>query len=73
MLDKGKVAVCSDSRAEHIKAMWSAFRILGFENLWYVKLPIGFKRLSQGNTKRQEQDQEQDQDQDQNQDQEQKQ
>ena len=29
MLYKEKVAICSEIQTEHIKAMWSVFRILG--------------------------------------------
>jgi hypothetical protein len=46
MFYKAKVAVCSEVRTEHINAMWAPHRIFECEAWWYVKLPLGFKRLS---------------------------
>jgi hypothetical protein len=42
---KAKVAVCSEIRTKHINAMWAPCRILECRTWWYVKLPLGFKRL----------------------------
>jgi hypothetical protein len=38
---KGKVVACSEIRTKHIYAMWAPQNFL----MWYVKLPLGFKRL----------------------------
>jgi hypothetical protein len=46
MFYKAKVAVCSDIRTKHIKAMWAPRRIFNFKPGLVLKLPIGFKRLS---------------------------
>jgi hypothetical protein len=45
MLYKAEVAVCSEIRTKHINAMWAPWIIFECEASWYVKLPLGFKRL----------------------------
>jgi hypothetical protein len=45
MLYKAEGAVCSDIHTEHINAAWALRRIFGCYSRWYVKLPLGFKRL----------------------------
>jgi hypothetical protein len=46
MLYQAKVAVCSDIRTKHINAAWALPRICGRYSWWWVKLPLGFKRLN---------------------------
>jgi hypothetical protein len=45
MFYKAKVAVCSEISTKHINAMWAPGRIFSCHTCWYVKLPLGFKRL----------------------------
>jgi hypothetical protein len=45
MLYKAKVAVCSEIRTKHINATWAPRRSFHCYICWYVKLPLGFKRL----------------------------
>jgi hypothetical protein len=45
MFYTAKVAVCSEIRTKHINAMWVPCIILECRTWWYVKLPLGFKRL----------------------------
>jgi hypothetical protein len=45
MFYKAKVAVCSEIRTKHTNAMWAPRRIFLCWTWWYVKLPLGFKRL----------------------------
>jgi hypothetical protein len=40
-----KVAVCSQICTEYINAIWALWRITECWTWWYVKLPLGFKRL----------------------------
>jgi hypothetical protein len=47
MFYKVKVAVCSEIRTKHINAMWEPCRIFECWTWWYVKLPLGFKRLNE--------------------------
>jgi hypothetical protein len=46
MFYKVKVAVCSEIRTKHINAMWAPRRIFYCYTWWYVKLPLGFKRIN---------------------------
>jgi hypothetical protein len=46
MFYKAKVAVCSEIRTKHINAIWALWRITECWTWWYVKLPLGFKTLS---------------------------
>jgi hypothetical protein len=46
MFYKAKVAVCSETRTKHINAMWAPRRIFECGAWWYVKLPLGLKRLN---------------------------
>jgi hypothetical protein len=45
MFYKAKVAVCSEIRTKHINAVAAPCRIFECYTQWYVKLPVGFKRL----------------------------
>jgi hypothetical protein len=45
MFYKAKVAVWSEIRTKHVNAMWAPRRIFECYSWWYVKLPLGFKRL----------------------------
>jgi hypothetical protein len=45
MLYKAKGAVSSDSHTKHINVAWALPRIFECYSWWYVKLPLGFKRL----------------------------
>jgi hypothetical protein len=47
MLYREIIAVCSEIRTKHINAMWAPRRIFECSTWWYVKLPLGFKRLRQ--------------------------
>jgi hypothetical protein len=40
-----KVAVCSEICTKYIDAIWALCRIIECWTWWYVKLPLGFKRL----------------------------
>jgi hypothetical protein len=41
-----KVAVFSDICTKHINAIWALWRIIEYWTWWYVKLRLGFKRLT---------------------------
>ena len=45
MLPKGKVAVCSDIHTKHSMQSARHVQFLNVKTLWYVKKPLGFKRL----------------------------
>jgi hypothetical protein len=45
MFYKATFAVCSEICIKHINAMWAPHRIFQCLTWWYVKLPLGFKRL----------------------------
>ena len=45
MLYKAKVAVCSDIRTKHSTQSERHVEFLNVEPWWYVKKPLGFKRL----------------------------
>jgi hypothetical protein len=45
MLCKAKFAILSEIHTKHTNPMWSQCRIIECYTLWYVKLPVGFKRL----------------------------
>jgi hypothetical protein len=47
MFYKAQVAVCSEIRTKHVNAMWAPRRIFECWIWWYVKLPLGFKRLGE--------------------------
>ena len=47
MLCKAKVAVCSDIRTKHSTQSERHVEFLEVKPLWYVKKPLGFKRLIQ--------------------------
>jgi hypothetical protein len=42
---KAKVAVCSDIRTKHSKQSEHHVEFLNVKPWWYVKKPLGFKRL----------------------------
>ena len=45
MLSKAKVAVCSDIRTKHSTQSERHVEFLNIKPWWYVKKPLGFKRL----------------------------
>ena len=45
MMYKAKVAVCSDIRTEHSMQSERYVDVLNVKSWWYVKKPLGFKRL----------------------------
>ena len=45
MLYKAKVAVCSDIRTKHSTQSEGHVEFLNVKPWWYVKKPLGFKRL----------------------------
>jgi hypothetical protein len=45
MLYKAKVAVCSDIRTKHSTQSERHVEFLNVKPWWYVKKPLGFKRL----------------------------
>ena len=47
MLCKAKIAVCSAIHTKHTNSTWSQCKIFACQTLWYVKLPVGFKRFRQ--------------------------
>jgi hypothetical protein len=46
MLYKAKVAVCSDIRTKHSAQSEHHAELLDDKTWWYVKKPLGFKRLN---------------------------
>ena len=46
MLSKAKVAVCSDIRTKHSTQSERHAEFLNVKSWWYVKKPLGFKRLN---------------------------
>ena len=46
MMYKVKVAVCSDIRTKHSTRSERHVEFLNVKPWWYVKKPLGFKRLS---------------------------
>jgi len=49
MLHKAKFVICSEIHKKHTNSMWLQCRIFECQTLWYVKLPVGFKRLNYKN------------------------
>ena len=49
MLYKAKVAVCSDIRTKHSQKSEHHVEFLNVQTSWYMKKPLGFKRLSHCN------------------------
>ena len=45
MMHKAKVAVCSDIRTKHSTQSKHHVEFLNVKPWWYVKKPLGFKRL----------------------------
>ena len=45
MMYKAKVAVCSDIRTKHSTQSERHVEFLNVKTWWYVKKPLGFKRL----------------------------
>jgi hypothetical protein len=45
MTYKAKVAVCSDIRTKHSKLSEHHVEFLNVKPWWYIKKPLGFKRL----------------------------
>jgi hypothetical protein len=48
MMYKTKVAVCSDIRTKHSTQSECHVEFFNVKPLWYVKKPLGFKRLNTG-------------------------
>ena len=46
MMCKAKVAVCSDIRTKHLSQSERHVELLNVKPCWYVKKPLGFKRLN---------------------------
>ena len=46
MMYKAKVAVCSDIRTKHTTQSECHVEFLNIKPRWYVKKPLGFKRLN---------------------------
>jgi hypothetical protein len=46
MFYKAKVTVCSEISTKHINEMWAPRRIFSCQTWWFVKVQLGFKRLS---------------------------
>ena len=49
MMYKAKVAVCSDIRTKHSTQNERHVEFLNIKPWWYVKKPLGFKRLMRWN------------------------